>query len=419
MLVEEDSRNTDGSPPDGDPMIISKAARAQAVSSTTPHENDRTTLEHGRLATIGALTAGLGHDLRNAIAPALLRLDTLADAPNLSEGTLRELRAIRRSIGEMQHIAAGLHLLAADPVADAAVPCRTKLSNWWSDLLPLVHAAASPGTLLQADIPTTLGLVSIPPQVLAQVVMALVMNARELMQANASPHLLISARKSGHSLLLTVEHAGHTPSGRRTSHPVDARLVDSPIESMSGLGIVRMRELLRAHDADLVLSEYSSDGGRFEISLSLCDESLETNDQAPVARTTVEAPFSVLCIDDNELLIDALESRLALEAGFSALHRAVPLTDSVAIVARLQPTVVLLDYDLPDGIDALHVLERIVQESPASCVIVFTGFPNSQLVTDAMALGAKGFVSKGIESDRLIAAIHRVRSGEKVIELDA
>ncbi len=400
-------------------MIMSKTARAEAVPSTNESDHDRATLEHGRLATIGALTAGLGHDLRNAIAPALLRLDTLADAPNLTEGTHRELRAIRSSIGEMQHIAAGLHLLAADPVGDAAVPCTTKLSNWWQDLLPLVHAAASPGTLLRADIPETLGLVSVPPQVLAQVVMGLVMNARELMQGNPSPRLLMSARKASNSVLLTLEHAGRTPSIDTTVQRVNARLVDSPIDSISGLGIAKMRELLRAHDADLVLSEYSSDGGRFELRLALCGDTIETNFHIAAARASIVEPFSVLCIDDNELLIDALESRLQLEAGFTKLHRAVPLTNSVAIVARARPTVVLLDYDLPDGIDALQVLERIVHESPATRVIVFTGFPNSQLVTDAMALGAHGFVSKGIESDRLIAAIHRVRNGEDVIELDA
>lgn len=362
---------------------------------------------------------GLGHDLRNAIAPALLRLDALADSPGIAEHTHRELRAIRNSIGEMQHIAAGLHLLSANPVADAAVPRTTRLTSWCRDLLPLIHAATSPGTLVQTDIPDTLGPVTAPPQVLAQVILALTMNARELMEGNSAPRILISARKSANMVLLTFEHSAGTLSANSAHHSIDARLVGSPIESISGLSIVQMRALLRAHDADLVLSEYSTGGGRFEIRLELCTDILDAGDRATPVSSTAVTPFSVLCIDDNELLIDALESRLSLEAGFTALHRAKPLTDSVAIVARVSPTIVLLDYDLPDGIDALHVLTRIVRESPASRVIVFTGFPNSQLVTDAMALGAKGFVSKGIESDRLISAIHRVRNGEEVIELDA
>ncbi len=130
-------------------------------------------------------------------------------------------------------------------------------------------------------------------------------------------------------------------------------------------------------------------------------------------------PFTVMCIDDNISLIDALESRLALEAGFAGMLRAEPLTEAVAYASKHSPTVVLLDYDLPNGLDALQVLQRIAQEAPASRVILFTGYPNRQLIADSMSLGAWGFVSKGTETDRLISAIHRVRHGEAVVELDA
>ncbi len=396
-------------------MIMPKTPRGPAAQHTAPNTADHVALEHGRLATIGAITVGLGHDLRNAIAPAMLRLDALARASNLGEGTHRELRAIRSSIGEMQHIAAGLHLLVADPEEVAAVPCTTHLANWWRDLAPLVHSATSPGTLVRADIPERTPTVEMPPHVLAQVVMALAMNARALMQGDPSPHLQITARTTSNRVVLTLEHAGQSTHTAMV-HTADDRLMESAVASISGLSAEQMQTLLRAHNAELTRAEDSSHGVRFDISLTVCTE--DGTAAQPTVDITVTGPFSVMCIDDNALLIDALESRLTLEAGFTQLHRAEPLTDCVAIVARLKPTVVLLDYDLPDGIDALRVLERLVKESPASPVIVFTGFPNHQLVRDAMALGAQGFVAKGVQSDRLIAAIHRVRNGDAVLELD-
>lgn len=126
-----------------------------------------------------------------------------------------------------------------------------------------------------------------------------------------------------------------------------------------------------------------------------------------------------MCIDDNVSLIDALESRLALEVGFAGMIRAEPLTEAVEEASRQSPTIVLLDYDLPNGLDALQVLQRLAIESPDSRVILFTGYPDRQLIADSMSLGAWGFVSKGTETDRLISAIHRVRHGEAVLELDA
>ena len=45
------------------------------------------------------------------------------------------------------------------------------------------------------------------------------------------------------------------------------------------------------------------------------------------------APFSVMCIDDNILLIDALERRLAMEPGFTRLHRVEDFVNALKPVA--------------------------------------------------------------------------------------
>jgi DNA-binding NarL/FixJ family response regulator len=128
--------------------------------------------------------------------------------------------------------------------------------------------------------------------------------------------------------------------------------------------------------------------------------------------------FSVMCIDDNVLLIDALERRLNMEPGFSGFYRVDDLATAVEAAARLQPSVVLLDIDLPGGVDALRILDGLVERLPASRVLVFTGYPSGDLVRRTMSRGAWGFVSKGTTSDRLIGAIRRVVDGQAVIELE-
>ena len=125
-----------------------------------------------------------------------------------------------------------------------------------------------------------------------------------------------------------------------------------------------------------------------------------------------------MCIDDNVLLIDALERRLNMEPGFTGLLRVDDLVNAVETAARLQPSVVLLDIDLPGGVDALGILDALVQRLPSVRVLVFTGYPSGDLVRRTMSRGAWGFVSKGTTSDRLISAIRRVVDGQAVIELE-
>jgi two-component system, NarL family, response regulator FusR len=127
--------------------------------------------------------------------------------------------------------------------------------------------------------------------------------------------------------------------------------------------------------------------------------------------------LSVLCIDDNVQLGEALARRLAMEPDFVAFRQ---LTDASAVPAALRdssPSLVLLDIDLPGGADALALLDVIQRDAPQSRVIVFTGHPGAALALQAMTRGAWGFISKGARSDQLIAALRRVLSGEAVIEL--
>ncbi len=145
---------------------------------------------------------------------------------------------------------------------------------------------------------------------------------------------------------------------------------------------------------------------------------MEVHPDASSVSGALEETFTVMCIDDNEMLIDALERRLELEPGFAGLYRAEEFAAAADRAVTVQPDVVLLDIDLPDGVDALMLLRALVRDTPTSRVIMFTGYPESELVTESMGLGAWGFVSKGVSADRLIGAIHRVRAGEAVIELD-
>ena len=62
--------------------------------------------------------------------------------------------------------------------------------------------------------------------------------------------------------------------------------------------------------------------------------------------------------------------------------------------------------------------DGLVLKTPDSRVIVFTGYPSGDLVRRTMSRGAWGFVSKGVTSDRLIAAIRRVVAGQAVIEIE-
>jgi len=76
----------------------------------------------------------------------------------------------------------------------------------------------------------------------------------------------------------------------------------------------------------------------------------------------------------------------------------------------LRPDVVLLDIRMPET-DGLEALERILDRSPKTKVVVFTGHENPAYVARAAALGAAGYLMKTALTDEVLSAIQRAHTG--------
>jgi FixJ family two-component response regulator len=83
----------------------------------------------------------------------------------------------------------------------------------------------------------------------------------------------------------------------------------------------------------------------------------------------------------------------------------------VSIVSSGAADVVLLDQRLPDlsGIDVLRIIKH---EARAVPVIMMTAYSTTELVVQAMRLGAADFLEKPLTPDELLQAVHAALAGE-------
>lgn len=119
---------------------------------------------------------------------------------------------------------------------------------------------------------------------------------------------------------------------------------------------------------------------------------------------------TVLLADDQELVRDGF--RLVLElAGIEVVGEAANGEEAVALAARLQPDVALMDVRMPrmDGIEATR---RIVASGVPTHVLVLTTFDLDQYVYDALQAGASGFLLKDIGRERLVEAVRTAAAGD-------
>ena len=119
-------------------------------------------------------------------------------------------------------------------------------------------------------------------------------------------------------------------------------------------------------------------------------------------------PCTVVVVEDVHDLRSLWTLMLERDTRFSVVAEAANGGAGVAAVERHQPDLVLLDIAMPI-MDGLRALRLIRDHSPRSAVVMLSSFgPDSKQAAQAMALGAHGFLRKGLPRADLIAGLERI-----------
>lgn len=144
-----------------------------------------------RLASLGTLATGLGHDIANLTLPIRARLDVLrADAS--SDETREDFEAIDVALVHLNQLSAGMRLIGMDPDRAGASSFATDLSAWAAETTPMLRAALPRHVRLETHIAPGLG-VRVARHRLAQVVFNLVQNAGEALSSQPRGDVRLTA----------------------------------------------------------------------------------------------------------------------------------------------------------------------------------------------------------------------------------
>lgn len=130
-----------------------------------------------RMAFVGTLSAGIGHDIGNLLLPIRERLESLAHDDSLPETTRADLATTRTGLNYLTRLTSALRILAADPEEDHGPADVTDVAAWWHEAEPLLHSVLPRNVTLQWSPPPRGLAVRIGAAALTQVVFNLVQNA--------------------------------------------------------------------------------------------------------------------------------------------------------------------------------------------------------------------------------------------------
>ena len=116
-------------------------------------------------------------------------------------------------------------------------------------------------------------------------------------------------------------------------------------------------------------------------------------------------------VDDHRLFLAGVQSEL--EGRVEIVGTATDVPGAIEGILATEPEVVLLDVHLPGG-GGLAVLRSVVPARPDVRFLALSVSDAAEDVIGVIRAGARGYVTKTIDPDELVAAVERVRDGDAV-----
>ena len=115
----------------------------------------------------------------------------------------------------------------------------------------------------------------------------------------------------------------------------------------------------------------------------------------------------VVLVDDHALFRAGVRSEL--EGRVEIAGEAGSVEEAVALIDAVEPDVVLLDVHMPDGGGV-----EVVRRCPGACFLALSVSDAPEDVIAVIRAGARGYVTKTIDAERLADAIEQVAEGDAV-----
>lgn len=122
----------------------------------------------------------------------------------------------------------------------------------------------------------------------------------------------------------------------------------------------------------------------------------------------------VIIADDHEAVRSGVAAILSTDPTIEVLAEAENGFDALAACHRHSPDVALVDLRMP-GTDGIWAISRMSVETQTRA-IALTTFDSDDLVAQALAAGARGYLLKSTSGAELIQAVHHVAADRHVVD---
>jgi DNA-binding NarL/FixJ family response regulator len=118
----------------------------------------------------------------------------------------------------------------------------------------------------------------------------------------------------------------------------------------------------------------------------------------------------ILLADDHDIVRRGVRTLVESRRGWRVVGEANDGRRAVELAARLRPDVAILDVSMA-GMGGIEATRLIREHAPGTAVLLLTVYESPELLRQAAAAGARGYVAKGDGARALLGAVGAVARG--------
>jgi signal transduction histidine kinase len=360
-------------------------------------------LEHAqRLEALGRLAGGLAHDFNNLLTVINGFTDVVMRRLPEDDPSRADLDAVRRAGEQAGSLVDQLLTLSRHRVVR---PELVDPNQCVRELTSVLHRIL--GSDIELDVRTVpVGRVLIDPSQLCQVLLNLVVNARDAMTDGGRVSIATQVGAFGdgqRAVVLTVSDNGPGMDAETAKRCFDPFFSTRPTGEGTGLGLATVHAVVTQAGGEATVATAPGKGATFTFRFP--QASLPVVDAPPVTGRAEEDEPVVLLVDDEDAVRTFAGSVLRSE-GYDVLDAASGVEALALIDEHGCPDLLITDVVMP-GMGGVELARRVKERSPATAVLFISGYVDDPELRASVGPD-RPLLSKPFLAGKLVAEVDRL-----------
>jgi PAS domain S-box-containing protein len=374
-------------------------------------------LQSRKMEAVGRLAGGIAHDFNNLLTIISGYTELAMTRPQLPGEVRSDIERIENAAGRA---AALVRQLLAFSRKQVLQPKILDLNQIVLNLDTLLRRLMDESIEMVTRVSEDLGRVKADPAQIEQVIMNLVVNARDAMPEGgrliletsnveldsnyAVDHVTV---KPGRYVMLAVSDTGVGMDAQTVAHIFEPFFTTKESGRGTGLGLSTVYGIVKQSGGYIWVYSEPGKGSSFKVYLPWVDEVVEETPVGPAAVHTQRGTETILLVEDEEPLRELIQTVLA-DQGYDVIPSLDPQhAEQVATHLDGEIHLLLTDVVMP-GISGRELAGRISARRPDIRVLYMSGYTDNVISSGGMLERGLAFLQKPFSPATLVQKVREV-----------